>query len=99
SDDFLSFPAFRIRNDACELRSAVPVGAERFGLAFSIVADDGICRIQDVSAGAVVLFVLDHCRLWVVILEIQYVRDIRPADFIDGLIGITNYAYVAVFFS
>ena len=52
-------------------------------LALGVVLDDGVGRVEDGLRGAVVLFELDDARLGVVLLEVEYVRDVRAAPAVD----------------
>ena len=57
-----------------------PNGFIQFGL---VVVDDGICRIDNVLSRPIVLLQTVHGNIVVILLKIEDVVDIRPAESID----------------
>ena len=61
-----------------------------------VVGDDGICHIQDIGGGTVILFQTGDLRIRVLIFKIQDVIDVRSAELVNGLIIITHHAEIPV---
>ena len=64
---------------------------EIFPFSLLIVRNDGICRGEDVSRRAVILFQIDALRITVNGVERENVLDGGAAKFIDRLIVVTDY--------
>ena len=74
---------------------AVPrLGPERLLLAAPVVGDHLVGGVQYVAGGAVVLLQLDGHALREVLLEVQYVAQVRAAPAVDGLVVVAHHAQV-----
>ena len=66
------------------------------GLPVPVVLDHGICRIQDILRGPVVLLQSDHLRIRKDLFKLQNVFYIRTAEFINRLVVIAHNTDVVV---
>ena len=73
------------------------VRPESLVLAPSVVADHRVGRVQDRAGGAVVLLQLDDLRILEHVLKVEDIPDVRPTEFVDGLVVIPHHAQVPVF--
>ncbi len=71
-------------------------GPEVLGTARRVVGDHRVGGVEDALAGAVVLLHEDDRRLGEGLLELRQVPEVRPAEFVDRLILITDHHHVAV---
>jgi hypothetical protein len=62
----------------------------------AVVRDDRVGRVEDRLRGAVVLLQPDHGRVREVVLEVEDVADVGPAEAVDRLVRIAHHEQVAV---
>ena len=79
-----------------DLLAVASVGEEALGLAVRVVGHHGVCRVEDVAGGAVVLLELDHVGVGVVLLEREDVLDVGATPGVDGLVVVTHDHEVSV---
>ena len=79
-----------------DLAPLAVLGPEAFALARSIVADDGIGRVEDGLGRAVVLLEPDDLGFWVLLLEAQNILDSGPPEAVDGLVVVAHHADVLI---
>ena len=72
------------------------IGPQPFLGALGVVADDAVRRVEDGLARSVVLLEMHDVRVWIVLLEIEDVADVRTAKAIDRLIVVADHRDVAV---
>jgi len=68
-----------------------PNGFVQFGL---VVVDDGICRIDNVLGRAIVLLQTVHGNIVVILLKIEDVVNVRPAESIDTLCIVAHHTNI-----
>ncbi len=61
-----------------------------------IIADHRIRRIQNIAGRTIVLLKLDYPCILKELFEIQNIPDVRPAEFVDRLIVVTDHAQIPV---
>ena len=71
------------------------VRPERLALSALVVADHGVGGVQNALGGAVILLQPHHLRLGIHLLKIQDIADIRPPEFVDGLIVIPHHTEIS----
>ena len=77
------------------LVAGIALGPQRLLLAARVVGDHLVGRVQNVGGGSVVLLQLDDPAVREVLLEFQYVADVRAAPAVDGLVVVAHHAQVA----
>ena len=65
-------------------------GPQLLGATIGVAFDDRIRCGEDVLRGTVVLFQQDRVGVRVVLLEVRNIADIRAAEGVDGLVGVTH---------
>ena len=65
-------------------------GPQLLGATVGVAFDDRIRRGEDVLCGTVVLLQQDRVGVRVVLLEVRNIADIRAAEGVDGLVGVTH---------
>ena len=80
----------RIRTMQTNFLAGAVVCPQLFALTAGIVADDLVCRGENVLRGAVVLLQTDGFGVPVLLLKFQNIRDGRTAEFIDTLVIVTD---------
>ena len=99
ADDLLSLIEIRrILRDTDQV-ALVVVGPERLGLAAEVVFDHLVGGVQDAAGGAVVLLELDHLRVGIGLLKIQYIADVGAAEAVNGLVVITDDTEIVLGFA
>ena len=68
---------------------------QRFGFSIFIVADNGICCIQNILCRAIVLLKLYNLCLRIDCFKIQNIADIGTTEFVNGLIIITDHTQIS----
>ena len=68
------------------------VSPEVFALALLVMADDGVCRAEDMACAAVVLLKADGAAVLMLALKAEDVLDRRAAEFIYALVVIADDA-------
>ena len=68
---------------------------ERFALSLAVVRNNGVCRGEDVSGRAVILFKPDDARLRILFFKGKDIFDRRAAEFVYALIVIADNTYVS----
>src|SRR5690606_30767930 len=61
-----------------------------------VVGDDAVGRVDDVLGGTVILFQFEYFQVGVILLKIQDVLDIRPAEGVNALCIVPHHADVLV---
>ena len=65
-------------------------GPQLLGATVGVAFDDRVRRRKDVLRGTVVLLEQDRVGVRVVLLEVRNIADIRAAEGVDGLVGVTH---------
>ncbi len=73
------------------LRTRTGGGPQLLGATVGVAFNDRIRRREDVLRGTVVLFQQDRVGVRVVLLEVRDIADIRAAEGVDGLVGVTHH--------
>ena len=82
-----------------ETHDRFPVAAlapEPLGGASRVVGDDGVGSIQNLVGRAVVLIEHDDPRIWIVLLEVVDVANVRSSPAIDALVAIAHHAQISM---
>ena len=66
-------------------------GPQLLGATVGVAFNDRVRRGEDVLRGTVVLFQQDCVGVRVVLLEVRNIADIRAAEGVDGLVGVTHH--------
>ena len=81
-----------IRGEELHKVTVAAVSPEIFALALLVMADDGVCRAEDMACAAVVLLKADGAAVLVLALKAEDVLDRRAAEFIYALVVIADDA-------
>ena len=73
------------------LRTRAGGGPQLLRAAVGVALNDRIRRREDVLRGAVVLLEQDRVGVRVVLLEVRDIADIRAAEGVNGLVGVTHH--------
>ena len=73
-----------------DFRARTGGGPQLLGATIGVAFDDRIRRRKDVLRGTVVLLEQDRVGVRVVLLEVRNIADIRAAEGVDGLVGVTH---------
>ena len=74
-----------------DLRARAGGGPQLLGATVRVAFNDRIRRGENVLRGTVVLFQQDRAGVRVVLLEVRDIADIRTAEGVDGLVGVTHH--------
>ena len=75
-----------------DFRTRAGGGPQLLGATVGVAFNDRICRGENVLCGTVVLFQQDRVGVRVVLLEVRNIADIRAAEGVDGLVGVTDHS-------
>ena len=73
-----------------DLRARTGGGPQLLGATVGVAFDDRVRRGEDVLCGTVVLLQQDRVGVRVVLLEVRNIADVRAAEGVDGLVGVTH---------
>ena len=85
-----------VRDVARDALASAGVGPQVLGPALGVVRDHGVRGAQDRLRRAVVLLEVDDLRVGVVLLELVDVADVRAAERVDRLVGVTDHGELAL---
>ena len=71
---------------------------QSFTLSAHIVLDHLVSSVEDILGRTVILFQLNDQRLGEYLLIAQNIANIGPPEFVDGLVVISHYAEILIFF-
>ena len=74
-----------------DLRARTGGGPQLLGATVRVAFNNRVRRGEDVLRGTVVLFQQDRVGVRVVLLEVRDIADIRAAEGVDGLVGVTHH--------
>ena len=74
-----------------DLRARTGGGPQLLGATVGVAFNDRVRRGEDVLRGTVVLFQQDRVGVRVVLLEVRDIADIRAAEGVNGLVGVTHH--------
>ena len=73
-----------------DFRARAGGGPQLFGATIGVAFDDRVRRGEDVLCGTVVLLQQDRVGVRVVLLKVRNIADVRAAEGVDGLVGVTH---------
>ena len=74
-----------------DLRTRAGGGPQLLGAAVGVAFNDRVRRREDVLRGAVVLLEQNRVGVRVVLLEVRDIADVRAAEGVNGLVGVTHH--------
>ena len=94
--NIVSFTAFIIRAVGDNIFSFRVLCPKIFRLTVAVMRNDCVGCTKYFLGRAVILLEHDFFRVWIILLEIQYVRNICPAPAVYGLVCVTDDAEILV---
>ena len=94
--DILRLVIFIVGHIELDRLASVAVGPEFLALSALVVADHGICCVEDLSCAAIVLLKPDHTAVFVFIFERKNVFNRCAAEFVNALVVVADNADIAV---
>ena len=72
-------------------------GPKRLALAFGVIGDHCVCRVENCLGGTIILLQTDHLGIGERGFKAQNVFDCRAAEFIDALVVVPHHAKISRF--
>ena len=89
--DVACLGVLRLGDVTDDFRARAGGGPQLLGATVGVAFNDRVRRGEDVLRGTVVLFQQDRVGVRVVLLEVRNIADIRAAEGVDGLVGVTDH--------